>query len=137
MITETTAKDTPAVVSINVNSDNSQSKDIRQSMNDGDTVDDGNKTELLCTGVNLLLKVPVINNTHNTTHNLFQDFLVQIQQSDQHTTLLPRYSSNKNYSSVPIKRPEDVSKDFQALQTYSPCLNTKHNTNQQPEYSSI
>ena len=93
----------------------------------------------------LLLKIMVIKNARNAMCKLLQDFLVQIQQIDSHVAFLPWYSSNKNSSEVPTERPEDVYKYFQALQTYSTCLNPKQHTKQhkkqhtkqQPMYASI
>ena len=131
-ITDTNTKNSPAVVTPDVNSYNRQShKSCRSTnMNDENTVESGNETELLCTRVTLLLKVPMSNNSRNTTQKLLQDFLVQIQQSDRRVVFIPWYSSNNKSFVAPIKRPENVYQDFQALQTYYTRLNPKQHTKQ-------
>ena len=103
-------------------------------MNDDNTVEAGNETELLCTRVTLLLKFLARNNAHNAKQKLLRDILFQIQQSDRHVLLLPLYSSKKNYSTLPIEKPDDVSQYFQSLQINSPNLNQKKHTKQQPTY---
>ena len=90
MITEYTAKDAPAAVKLNVNANRIKYQGNRQSTNmkNDDTVEAGNETEILCTQVIVLLKVPVINNSHNATWKLLQDFLVQSQKSNRNVALL-------------------------------------------------
>ena len=104
-----------------------QSQSNRQStyMNDDNTVEVDNQTEILCTQVTLLLKFPASNKSWNATQKLFQDFLVKIQQRVMHFVFLLWPSSNNNSSAIPIKHPNDVSKGFQLFQTYSPWLNRK------------
>ena len=130
MITYYTAKFDPTVVTINVNVENSRYRDSFQSinMNNNDTFESGNKMELLFTRVTLLLKVLARNNIRNAMWKTLQYFLFQSQHIDRHVALLPWYFSKKNSFTVPIERPNDVSKYFQALQTYSPCLNPKKHT---------
>ena len=91
-ITEYAAKVTPAVVTIGVNTKNSRYQGNCQSthMNNDGTVEAGNETEIICTRVTLLLKVPARNNAGNATWYHLQDFLVQIQQSDMHAKWPPR-----------------------------------------------
>ena len=114
MITDTTAKNAPAVVDLYVNSNNRQSHYSCQSTdtNNDNTVEAGNNTELLCMSINMLLKIMVSNNACNATQNILQDFLVQTQQSDRHVEFLPWYSSKNNSSAVPAERTGDVSQDF-------------------------
>ena len=132
-------KDAPTVVTLDVNAYNRRSQDSSQytNMNNDDMVEAGNKTELICTQVTLLLKVPERNKARNATRKLLQEFLVQIQQSDRNVTFLLWYYSKNNSSALTIERPINVSKDFQALQTYYPCMNPKQHTKQQPNYTSI
>ena len=139
MITEYTAKEAPGIVALDVNSNNIRSQGNRQSTdtNDENKVEVGNKTELICARVTLLLKFPSSNNNRNATKNLLKDFPVQIQHSNMHVVLLPWYSSNNNSSTLPIEQPGDVSKDFKALKTYSSLMNPKQNKKQQLVYSSI
>ena len=127
MITEYTAKDAPAFITLNINANNSRSQGNHQytDINDDVKFEAGNNTEIPCKQVTLLLKVPESNNARNATRNLLQDFLVQIQQRDSHVTLLSWYFWNNNSSEVPIEWPANVSKDFQALKTYYPCINPK------------
>ena len=70
-------------------------------------------------------------------YNLLQDFLAQIQQSDRHVAFLLWYFSNNNSSAVPIKQPDDFSNNYQALKKYSPRLNPKQHTRQQPAHNTI
>ena len=69
MITEYTTKEAPDVVTLDVKSDISRSQHSRQStyINNDDTVEAGHETEILCTQVTLLLKVPTSNNARNAT----------------------------------------------------------------------
>ena len=99
MITDTTAKESPIVVTPNVNSDNRQYYDSHQytNINDNNTVEAGNKTELLCMQLTLLLKVLESNNNRKATQNLLQYFWVQSQQSNWHVAFLLWYSSKKGF----------------------------------------
>ena len=65
IITFYTAKDDPTAVALNINANNSLYQGNCQStdMNYYNMVDSGNKTEILCKRVTLLLKVTASNNT--------------------------------------------------------------------------
>ena len=74
MITDYTTKDASTFVTLNVNRNNIQSQSNRQStnINNDNTIEAGNKTEILRTRVTLLLKFPSINNDRNKMRNLLQ-----------------------------------------------------------------
>ena len=91
MITDYTAKDAPAVFTLEVNSNNSQYQGNPKStdINYDETVEAGNETEIICTWVTLLFKFLASNNSHNSMWKLPQDILVQIQQIDMYVAFLP------------------------------------------------
>ena len=80
MILRYTTKDAPAIITFDVNANKNWSQGNRKytNMNSDNTVEEGNETEILCTGVNFLLKVPASNNTRNEMQKILQGFLVQI-----------------------------------------------------------
>ena len=139
IITDYTTKGATTVITLDANSNTGRSQENRQSTNKNNEnmVEAVNETKILCMWVTLWLEFLASNNACNATRKLLQDLLVQIQQSDTHVVFLLWYSSNNNSSAAPIERSADVYKDFQALQTHSPCMNPKQHTKHQPVYTSV
>ena len=111
------------------------SPDVTMTEDDDEaTVAADNVSPLLCTRITLVLKVPASNDPRGTTRRLLQNYLTQCQQSDRTAAYLPWYTDN---SSPPIARPQDVSADFQTLQSYFPRLNPKKDLTAQTQYVSV